>query len=147
MSFDLYTQADMRRPLSEEAQQNAPGSLLPARPAMGAQPRPAEPEGSARPADFVPSSALDTPVVPMSAPDTSRLDGLSFSGQRILLRLFIDGTGRVQDIHTLQSAPEDAPAVEQIKAMLRDTAYIPGRLQGKQVAVQLDLELQLSSAL
>jgi hypothetical protein len=81
----------------------------------------------------------------MSAPDTSRLDGLSFSGQRILLRLFIDVTGRVLDVHALQSAPEDASSVEQIKAMLRDTAYIPGRLQGQQVAVQLDLELQLSN--
>lgn len=94
---------------------------------------------------FVPSSELDAPVVPMSAPDTSRLDGLSFSGQSIQLRLFIDTGGRVLDVQTLQSAPEDARAIAQIKAMLQDTTYIPGRLRGDKVPAQLDLELLLSS--
>jgi len=94
---------------------------------------------------FVPASELDAPVVPMSAPDTSRLDGLGFSGFPIRLRLLIAADGQVLDVLTLQSAPEDAQSIEQIKAMLQDTAYIPGRLQGKPVRTQLDLELKLSN--
>ena len=93
---------------------------------------------------FVPTSELDAPVVPMSAPDTSRLDGLGFSGFPIRLRLLIAADGHVLDVLTLQSAPEDAQSIEQIKAMLQDTAYIPGRLQGRPVRTQLDLELKLS---
>jgi hypothetical protein len=94
---------------------------------------------------FVPSGELDSPVVPMSAPDTSRLDGLSFSGAPIRLRLLIETNGHVLDVLTLQSAPEDALTIEHIKAMLQDTAYIPGRLRGSLVPAQLDLELQLST--
>lgn len=94
---------------------------------------------------FVPASELDGPVVPMSAPDTSRLDGLGFSGFPIRLRLLIAADGHVLDVLTLQSAPEDAQSIEQIKAMLQDTAYIPGRLQGRPVRTQLDLELKLSN--
>lgn len=94
---------------------------------------------------FVPSNALDAPVVPMSAPDTSRLDGLGFSGRPIRLRLLIEANGHVLDVLTLQSAPEDARAIAHIKAMLQDTAYIPGRLQGTPVRTQLDLELQLTN--
>lgn len=82
----------------------------------------------------------------MSAPDTGLLDGLAFSGLPIRLRLLIDADGHVLQILTLQSAAEDALAIEYIKAMLQDTAYIPGRLLGTPVRTQLDLELQLTTA-
>jgi len=92
---------------------------------------------------FVPSSKLDSPLVPMSAPDTSRLDGLNFSGQLIRLRLLVNAAGQVAEVLVLQAAPEDADAVDHIKAMFFATTYIPGRLHGKPVAAQLDMELQL----
>lgn len=94
---------------------------------------------------FVPSGRLDRPLVPMSAPDTSRLDGLHFSGLPIRLRLLIDASGQVIDVLTLMAATDDEDAVERIKAMLFATAYIPGRLNGVAVAAQLDLELQLDN--
>jgi hypothetical protein len=93
---------------------------------------------------FVPSSKLDTPLVPMSAPDTSQLTGLHFSGQPIRLRLLVATNGRVAEVLILQAAPEDEDAITHVKAMFMDTAYIPAQLDGKPVAAQLDLELQLS---
>jgi hypothetical protein len=92
---------------------------------------------------FVPSAKLDSPLVPMSAPDTNQLDGLNFSGQLIRLRLLVNAAGQVAEVLVLQAAPEDAEAVEHIKAMFFATTYIPGRLHGQPVAAQIDMELQL----
>jgi len=92
---------------------------------------------------FVPSAKLDSPLVPMSAPDTSRLEGLYFSGQPIRLRLLVTDTGRVAEVLTLHAVAEDEEAVAHIKAMLLDTTYSPGRLDGKPVAAQVDMELRM----
>lgn len=92
---------------------------------------------------FVPSAQLDRPLVPMSAPDTSLLEGLQFSGLPIRLRILVTAAGRVAEVLIVKAAPEDDDAVERIKAMLLATAYIPGRKDGKPVAAQLDMELQL----
>lgn len=102
----------------------------------------AAPIGS--PSRFIPADQLDGPVVPKSSPDTNLLRGLYFSGLPIQLRILIDETGQVQYVVALQSTTSDMPAVEQIKAMFMDTAYIPGRLHGKPVPTQVDLELRVS---
>jgi hypothetical protein len=122
-------------------------------PPLTAQPMPAEPLGDSTPSQqepdglqmgaFVRSSKLDSPLVPMSAPDTSLLDGLHFSGHPIRVRIFVADSGRVVEVLTVNAAPEDDDAVAHIKAMFLDTAYIPGRMDGKPVAAQLDMELQL----
>ena len=82
----------------------------------------------------------------MSAPDLNRLHDLIFTGLPIRLRLLIDESGHVVDVVTLQAADGDTENIEQIKAMLKDTAYIPGRLHGTPVGTQLDLELQFNPA-
>ena len=93
---------------------------------------------------FVPSAKLDSPLVPMSAPDTSQLRGLSFSGLPVRLRLLVTATGQVAEVLILQAAPQDAEAVTHIQTMFMDTAYIPGQMAGKPVAAQVDMELQLN---
>jgi hypothetical protein len=93
---------------------------------------------------FVPSAKLDSPLVPMSAPDTSQLRGLSFSGLPIRLRLLVTATGQVAEVFILQAAPQDAEALAHIQAMFMDTAYIPGQMAGKPVAAQVDMELLLN---
>lgn len=106
-----------------------------------------EPEAPAglRMGTFVPSAKLDSPLVPMSAPDTSQLKGLFFSGQPIRLRILVTATGQVAEVLILKAAPEDEEAVTHIKTMFMDTAYIPGLVNGEPVAAQLDMELQLGS--
>ena len=94
----------------------------------------------------MPSGLLDAPVVPMSAPDTRRLQSLVFTGLPIRLRLLIDDAGQVVEVLTLQAVDGDTENIEHIKAMLKDTAYIPGRLHGTPVGTQLDLELQFNPA-
>lgn len=92
---------------------------------------------------FVPSDKLDSPLVPMSAPDTSQLEGVYFSGQPIRLRILVTASGQVVEVLILKASPEDAEAATQLKRMFLDTAYIPGNLDGKPVAAQLDMELRL----
>jgi hypothetical protein len=121
-----------------------PTSTTPPEQPTTATPEPETPEGL-RVGAFVPSAKLDSPLVPMSAPDTSQLKGLFFSGQPIRLRILVTATGHVAEVLVLQAAPQDEEAVTHIKTMFLDTAYIPGQVDGKPVAAQLDMELQLGS--
>lgn len=121
-----------------------PTSTMPPGPPTAATSEPETPEGLLMGA-FVPSAKLDGPLVPMSAPDTSQLKGLFFSGQPIRLRILVTATGQVAEVLILKATPQDEDAVTHIKTMFMDTAYIPGQVDGKPVAAQLDMELQLGS--
>lgn len=90
---------------------------------------------------FWAAEALDRPPVPVSAPDTARLDGLVWSGLPLRLRLFVDAAGRVVDVQPLVVAPGDEAALPRLREMFVATAFIPGRRAGHDVPSRLDLEL------
>lgn len=90
-------------------------------------------------------SQLDGPVLPTSAPDTSRLRQTTFSGQPIRLQLWINTLGRVERIDILQASAADQKAVADLKAMYYDTAYIPALHHGKAAAVRMSMELAFVS--
>ena len=95
----------------------------------------------------LPTSALDLPPMPRSAPDEQYVEHVHRSGLPIKVRLFIDASGSVTETSLLGAAPGDEDAAEQVVAMFRDTAFSPGRLQGREVASFIDIELVLEPTL
>ena len=94
-------------------------------------------------ARFLPDAALDRGAVPRSQPDVDTMQGVRMSGLPIRMRLFIDETGRVVRVDTLRAGDDDADAVERLKTMLSDTAFVPGQLGGRDVPSYQDLEFRL----
>lgn len=116
----------------------------PTPPAAMAQTEPAAPPGP-----FLPASGLDRRPTPVSAPDTRWLDALANqtgSGLPLRLRLFITAAGEVVEVEPVQVSELDTFALPALQAMFRDTAFLPGRVQGRDVASQIELELRLDGA-
>lgn len=109
------------------------------------------PDGPASPpVTFLPADRLDRRPTPVSAPDLRWLDALAdqpVSGLPLRLRLFITAVGDVVAVEPVEVSELDAFALPALEAMFRDTAYVPGRYQGRDVASQIDLEVQLDSGL
>jgi hypothetical protein len=96
---------------------------------------------------FLPTSVLDIRPMPRSAPDESRVEHVHKSGVPIRVRLYVESTGFVSSGDILSVAPGDEESAEQLIAMFRDTAFSPGRLQGREVASFIDLEIVLEPKL
>ncbi|OGB14762.1 MAG: hypothetical protein A2W72_16860 [Burkholderiales bacterium RIFCSPLOWO2_12_67_14] len=78
--------------------------------------------------------------MPRSAPDLEQLQGLTFSGLPIRLRLIIDDLGQVRDVIVLSSS--EAPEVtEAVSRVLAHTAFVPARRDAVDVATEMDIEL------
>lgn len=99
---------------------------------------------STRPVVFWPTAALQRGPVPVSAPDTSELNGLTLSGRSLQLRLLIDATGRVVDVLPLVVEAGDESAFASLRAMFTATAFVPGRRGHRDVASHLDLEVSVA---
>jgi hypothetical protein len=116
-----------------------PGSAAPAVPA-------AAPLVEAAPlAGFWPADQLDRRALPVAAPETSMLDGAQLSGLPLRLRLFIDAQGRVVAVQPQHITPDDEAALPRLQAMFSATAFVPGRLQGRDVPSFTDIELGLET--
>lgn len=112
-------------------------------PAAQAVLAPASPMAETQPGTtFAAPDVLDGPVVPRSAPDLQRLNGLHFSGLPIRLRLFIDALGRVVEVKVL-AAQEDDATLAAVVGTFGSTAFVPGRQAGVPVASFTDIELRL----
>lgn len=93
---------------------------------------------------YVPSSLLERPALPTSAPDPAWLTRTPWSGLPIRLRLFIDERGKVTRVTVLQAMESDAEAAWRLRRMFRDTGFLPGRQGGRDVPSYMDLELRAS---
>jgi hypothetical protein len=93
--------------------------------------------------DFVAAAQLETPPVPISAPELSRLEGVRLSGLPLRLRLFIDTSGRVIEARVLVGQEDDA-VLAAVRAMFEATAFVPGRRGGAPVAAFTDIELAMN---
>jgi hypothetical protein len=87
------------------------------------------------------AEGLDMPPMPRSAPDASVVEGVAHSGMPIRLRLYIDADGTVSDIELQFAQVEDEPAAQRLADMFRATGFLPGRLNGRDVASFLDVEI------
>lgn len=125
--------------LARPASATASADASPAAPASTDRPSALRPSISPT-ADFVASADLERPALPRSAPDTSLLANLPWSGLPTRLRLFIDAKGTVVDVVVLQTSEADA-VVERMRQMFLATGFVPGRLHGVDVPSTKDLEL------
>jgi hypothetical protein len=93
------------------------------------------------------SHVLDVAPIPVSAPDERHVQDAHRSGLPIRVRLFIEDDGKVSDGIVLAAAPGDEQAAQSVLEMFRETAFIPGRLDGRDVASFIDIELTLDLTL
>ncbi len=97
---------------------------------------------------FLPASALDRRPTPVSTPDPRWLDALAdqpISGLPLRVRLSITAEGQVVGVEPVEVSALDAVALPALDAMFRDTAFLPGRRQGRDVASQIELEVRLDT--
>jgi len=93
------------------------------------------------PGDFLPSTAMDRRPTPVSEPDVAALQGLRTSGFPVRLRIYIDRFGAVVHVETLEAGLLDEEFALGLHKMFFATAFIPGQLDGSDVASFLEIEL------
>ncbi len=81
---------------------------------------------------------------PRSAPDLDQLQGLAFSGLPMRIRLLIDDHGRVTDVQVLETSEADN-VTEAVLRVFEQTAFVPARRNGTDVASELDIDLSFGS--
>jgi hypothetical protein len=87
---------------------------------------------------------LDVPPRPRSAPDVSVLNGLTWSGTPIRLRVFIDSQGNVVDTQVLQSG-EAADVIALVRQVFLATGFTPGIEHGQPVPSYKDIEITVGT--
>jgi len=87
---------------------------------------------------------LDAPPRARSAPDVSILNGLTWSGTPIRLRLFIDTQGSVVDAQVLQSG-ETADVNALVRQVFLATGFTPGIEHGQPVPSYKDIEITVGT--
>jgi hypothetical protein len=98
---------------------------------------------SARPIEaFLSPAELDLAARPRSAPDTTLLEGLQWSGVPMRLRIFVDAAGTVVDVIVLQSADAD-DVVQSVRRMFLATGFIAARVNGLDVPSYKDVEIAI----
>ncbi len=100
--------------------------------------------------DALPSrshDSVDSPALPVTAPDFGAVLLQPSSGQPIHLRMHIDATGTVTDVVILECLPQDEPFAAQIAAVLQQTPHVPARREGHNVPSTKDVWLQLDPVL
>lgn len=97
------------------------------------------------PGRHLPSSALDRAPLPLSAPDETLLDTVAATGMPVQLRLYIEADGRVSSVQVLAASGFDREAAARMQQMFLATAFMPGRLDGRDVASFMDVEVQLAA--
>ena len=90
---------------------------------------------------YLPSSLMDRRPIPVSEPDMQMVRSTLVSGQAVRLRIFVDHLGNVVEVSPLSSNPLDSDFVEDVIAMFRATAFLPGQRAGEDVGSYLDIEL------
>ena len=81
---------------------------------------------------------------PRSAPDLEQLQGLAFSGLPMRIRLLIDDHGRVTEVKVLETSEADNVTAAVLR-VFEQTAFVPARRNGTDVASELDIELSFGS--
>jgi hypothetical protein len=98
-------------------------------------------------AEHLPTRVLDMPPMPRSAPDEQFVDDTHKSGLPIRVRVFVEDDGKVSSVDLLNAAPGDEGSAERVMAMFRETAFSPGRRQGRDVPSFIDIEIVLEPTL
>ena len=95
-------------------------------------------------ASFLPSNQMDWSAMPVSQPDFAALTDLVDSPSPLKARLYVDPNGQVIRVLFLRTNGLRPGSLDQIEGLLKATRFIPGRLNGKDSASYLDLELHVA---
>jgi hypothetical protein len=95
--------------------------------------------------EHLPTSALDVGPMPRSSPDERHVENVHKSGLPIRIRLFVEDDGRVSATEVLSVVTGDEDVAQSVILMFQETAFIPGRLNGRDVASFIDIEIVLDS--
>ena len=101
-------------------------------------------EGPAISAPAPADAGVELAPHPRSAPDLEQLQGLAFSGLPMRIRLLIDDHGRVTEVKVLETSEADNVTAAVLR-VFEQTAFVPARRNGTDVASQLDIELSFGS--
>ncbi|MDR3429819.1 hypothetical protein [Silvimonas sp.] len=96
------------------------------------------------PLPFIDSGTLDIHPVPRSAPNliSAAQRALQGSGKPIRIRVYILESGMVYRVSILQHDERDQDAADLIADALKRTGFVPGRLNGHDVATYMELEFK-----
>ncbi len=100
--------------------------------------------GAAAVEGFMSPRYLDVVARPRSAPDTTILEGLPWSGVPMRLRLFVGATGSVVDVMVLHASDEE-DVVQRVRKMFLETAFVAARSNGVDVASYKDVEITVGT--
>lgn len=97
--------------------------------------------------DYLAAKALDIIPMPVTAPDSRYLDGMTLDVFGLVgVKLYVDAKGKVQKV--VIDVPDKAQeAAEPIRTMFSNTAFVPGRLHGKAVPSVLAIQIRVSDLL
>ena len=96
---------------------------------------------------YFPVSLVDRGPLPKSEPDLLRINEKSVTNRPIKLRIYIDRFGKVDHVATLIADELDDDFARAVAEIFRATVFLPGRLQGVDVATFIDIEVNDVSAL
>ncbi|MEB0139485.1 MULTISPECIES: hypothetical protein [unclassified Undibacterium] len=95
-------------------------------------------------ASFLPSNQMDWSAMPVSEPDFAALTDLVDSPSPLKARIYVDQNGQVIRVLFLRTNGLRPGSLDQIEGILKATRFIPARLNGKDSASYLDLELHVA---
>ena len=90
---------------------------------------------------YLPSRLMERRPTPISEPDMQMVKATPLSGFPINLRVYVDRLGKVVEVTPLSVHPLDNDFINDVIAMFRATAFLPGQFGGEDVSSYLDIEL------
>jgi hypothetical protein len=90
---------------------------------------------------YLPARSVDEPPLPNSAPELDAVPVTHLITSPIVLRVFIDQTGHVDDVQALSYQAQDDVLIAPLRDAFKATAFLPGRHQGLAVATFMDVEV------
>lgn len=96
---------------------------------------------------YFPVNLLDRGPLPKSEPDLLHINEKSVTNRPIKLRIYIDRFGKVDNVATLIADELDDDFARAAAEIFRATVFLPGRMQGVDVATFIDIEVNDVSVL
>jgi len=96
--------------------------------------------------DYMPAGRLDMVPMPVTAPDTRYLEGMTLSVSPVGVKLYVDAAGSVRKV-VVEVPENEQAAAGPLRDMFRHTRFVPGRYQRHAVASVLAIQVRLSELL
>jgi hypothetical protein len=96
--------------------------------------------------DYLPANSLDIIPMPITRPDSRYLDGMVLNESPVAAKVYVDATGRVQNV-VVRVPESEQDAAGPLRTMFEETRFIPGRKDGKAVPSVMDVQINISDVL